>query len=136
MYGIRYYYLIIYTDMFLVLLLSGLMKLMFCRGKQNQMPLDRFEHLDPVYRASTSSSSQRPETWMNHDVISIKVSCVITRYRETCFHLSSEVEVRQSVTQQSRAVLSELNQQVYAGYWSHCIWKQRWSSQGECIPWL
>ncbi len=20
--------------------------------------------------------------------------------------------------------------------WSHCIWKQRWSSQGECIPWL
>ncbi len=20
--------------------------------------------------------------------------------------------------------------------WSHCIWKQRWSSQGECIPGL
>ncbi len=84
MYSIKSYFLILYTDMFLVLLFSGLMKLMFCRGKQNQMAVR------PVWASgsgvSTNSSSQRPETLMNHDIISIKVSCVITRYRETCFH--------------------------------------------------
>ncbi len=84
MMSIKSYYLILYTDMFLVLLFSGLMKLMFCRGKQNQMAVR------PVWASgsgvSTNSSSQRPETLMNHDIISIKVSCVITRYRETCFH--------------------------------------------------
>lgn len=91
------------SDMFLVLLIPGLLKLMFCGAKQKQMAVGRrFEHLDPVYRASNSSSEQR-ETLMNHNVISIKVSCVVTSSRETCFHPPLDVKVHESVKWESRA---------------------------------